>query len=293
MKRHCVVVGDVMMDVSAVIDADIAYASDTPASISLVPGGAAANTASWMALNGHDVTLVGCVGADPFGRALKPLLRDAGVRLALREGRLATGACIVLVDRHRERTMLPDHGANGELTLADVDPHLTADSHLHMSGYTLLNPQTQEVALEACALARARGATISLDPASAAPLAQQRDLVRDLLPRIDLLLANEDEARVLSGQATAEAALRELRNRTPVVVIKLGGDGVLAADSVATLQLPARPVYCTDTTGAGDAFAAGFLPAWLEGAGLQASLDRGQEVASRCVSRVGASPLHP
>lgn len=282
-----------MMDVSAVIDGDIAYASDTPATISLVPGGAAANTASWMAVEGHEVTLVACVGSDPFGQTLRQRLAEAGVRLAVREGSRATGACIVIVDRDRERTMLPDPGANAELTLADIDPHLTGDAHLHLSGYTLLHQATQEAALSACATARLRGATISLDPASAAPLARHRDLVLDLLPRIDVLLANEDEALVLSGRDSPEAALDELRRQTAVVVIKRGSRGVLAADGFDTVHLPAPHVHCVDTTGAGDAFAAGFLPAWLAGVGLRDSLEAGQRTATRCVSRVGASPLHP
>ncbi len=281
------------MDVSAVIDTDIVYASDTPASISLVPGGAAANTASWMAVEGHEVTLVACIGSDPFGQALRRQLQEAGVRLAVREGSQATGTCIVIVDRDRERTMLPDPGANSELTLADILPHLTSDTHLHMSGYTLLNPVTQATAIKACVEARSRGATVSLDPASAHPLARQRALVQDLLPGIDVLLSNEDEALVLSGQATAEAALEELRRCAPVVIIKRGAHGVIAADAHDTVHVPALVVPCADTTGAGDAFAAGFLPAWLDGAGLRSSLESGQRTASRCVSRVGASPLHP
>lgn len=291
--RTCVVVGDVMMDVSAVIDSDIAYASDTPATISLVPGGAAANTASWMAVEGHEVTLVACVGPDSFGQTLRQALGDAGVRLAVREGSLATGTCIVIVDRNRERTMLPDAGANSELTLADIDPHLTEDAHLHLSGYTLLNPHTREAALTACALARQRGTTISLDPASAGPLARHPIVVRDLLAGVDVLLANESEALVLSGQDSAEAALEELRRSTAVVVIKRGSRGVLAAHGYDTVHVPAPRVHCADTTGAGDAFAAGFLPAWLAGVGLQDALQAGQRTASRCVSRVGASPLHP
>lgn len=282
-----------MMDVSAVLDADIAYASDTPATISLVPGGAAANTASWMAVEGQEVTLVACVGADAFGRTLTQKMTDAGVRLAVREGNLTTGTCVVIVDRDRERTMLPDPGANGELTLADIDPHLTETAHMHLSGYTLLNPQTQAAALAACDRARDRGATVSLDPASAGPLARNRTLVFDLLPRIDILLANEEEARVLSGQDSPEGALAELRQHTALVVIKRGARGVLAADGHESVHLPAPLVPCADTTGAGDAFAAGFLPAWLGGAGLRASLEAGQRTASRCVSRVGASPLTP
>lgn len=292
-RRHCVVVGDVMMDVSAVLESDIAYASDTPASITVLPGGGACSTAAWMATLGHAVTLVGCVGADANGRYLRDRLTSAGVDVHLRVGERATGACVVLVDRHRERTMFPDSGANAELTASDIVAHLSPDAHLHLSGYTLMNPQTRQAALEACERAREIGTTLSIDPASAGPMREHLALFRELLPRLDLIIANQDEAAVLAGTDDPDRALEQLRSLVPCAVVKVGRHGVIAADREVTLRQPAPTVDVRDTTGAGDAFTAGFLPAWLADAPLAEAVARGQEVAGRCVGRVGTSPLDP
>ena len=291
MSPRCIVVGDVMMDVTAVIDSDIAYASDTPARITLQPGGVAANTSAWMALDGKPVTVVGCVGTDPFGRSIRQQLSDLGVDVRLQESPLPTGTCVVIVDRRRERTMFPDSGANAGLVAADLDDLIVPGAHVHLSGYTLLNPATRHVGLEVLARAEAAGATRSLDPASAAPMRANLDLFRALLPRVDLLLANEDEAAVLSGHDDPHLALAALADLVPTVVVKVGARGALAQDGSATVAAPALRHDVVDTTGAGDAFTAGFLPAWLAGATLAGAVEEGQRLAGTAVGRVGASPL--
>jgi sugar/nucleoside kinase (ribokinase family) len=291
VSPRCIVVGDVMMDVTAVIDSDIAYASDTPARITLQPGGVAANTSAWMALDGKPVTVVGCVGADPFGRSIRQQLADLGVDVRLQESPLPTGTCVVIVDRRRERTMFPDSGANAALVAADLGDLIEPGVHVHLSGYTLLNPATRHVGLEVLARAEAAGATRSLDPASAAPLRANLDLFHALLPRVDLLLANEDEAAVLSGHDDPHLAMDVLADRVPTVVVKVGARGALARDGSGTISAPALRHDVVDTTGAGDAFTAGFLPAWLAGASLAAAVEQGQRLAGTAVGRVGASPL--
>ena len=289
---RCILVGDVMMDVTAIIDTDIAYASDTPAHISLQPGGVAANTAAWMAVDGHPVTLIGCVGDDPFGHAIRDDLARLGVDVHLQQSAiLPTGTCVVVVDRRRERTMFPDSGANGALSLDVARELITADSHVHVSGYTILNPATRSVGLEVLRMAVAVGATRSLDPASAAPLRAQLPLFLDLLPLVHVLLANEDEAAVLSGREDPHDAMDALADLVPVVVVKIGARGVLARDALSTVAAPAHHQDVVDTTGAGDAFTAGFLPAWLAGSPLAACVEEGQRLAMAAVGRVGASPL--
>lgn len=279
-----------MMDVTAVIDSDIAYASDTPAHVSVAPGGAAGNTAAWMASLGGTVTLVGCVGPDAHGREIAQRLQALGVDSRLRVGSGATGACVVLVDRQRERTMFPDTGANAELRATDIVAALDPHAHLHLSGYTLMNAATRDAVLTACGRAREIGATVSLDPASTDPLRRHLTLVRSVLEQVDLVIANQDEAAVLTGEPDAEVALQALRASVPCAVIKLGSLGVLAGDARGTTRRPAPAVTVQDTTGAGDAFTAGFLPAWLAGSGLAAAVDLGQSAAGMCVSRVGAGP---
>lgn len=281
-----------MMDVTAIIDSDIAYASDTPAEVTLQPGGVAANTAAWMASEGHAVTVVGCVGDDPFGRDIARELAALGadVRLQTTSAR-GTGTCIVIVDRRRERTMFPDSGANAELDAEVACEAVTPGCHVHLSGYSLFNAATRDAALAILAAARAVGATCSLDAASAAPLRAHRDLVTELLPAFDLLLANADEASVLSGLEDPHDAAAALAGIVPTAVVKTGSRGVIAHDRAGFLVQPAPVTELVDTTGAGDAFTAGFLPVWLAHEPLAVALTAGQRLAAVAVGRVGASPL--
>lgn len=291
MSGRCIIVGDVMMDVTAVIDSDIAYASDTPARVSLQPGGVAANTAAWMATSGAPVTIVGCVGDDPFGRSIRRQLSELGVDVHLQESPLPTGTCVVIVDRRRERTMFPDSGANADLVAEALDALVDRDAHVHLSGYTLINPATRAVGLAVLERAERAGATRSLDPASAAPIRANLELFRSLLPRFDLLLANEAEADALTGMQDPDLALAELADVVPCAVVKVGSRGVMARDRGTMVSAPALPRDVVDTTGAGDAFTGGFLPAWRAGRPLAEAIDAGQRLAGAAIGRVGASPL--
>jgi ribokinase len=251
----------------------------------------AANTAAWMATAGHAVTIVGCVGDDPFGRDIRQQLAALGVDVHLQESPQPTGTCVVIVDRRRERTMFPDSGANADLAAGTATALIEAGTHVHLSGYTLLNRATRDVALAALDRAVEVGATRSLDPASAAPLRANLPFFLDLLPRFDLVLANEDEAAVLAGLEDPHAALEVLADQVATVVVKVGARGVLARDPGGTVAVAALRHDVVDTTGAGDAFTAGFLPVWLAGAPLAEAIEEGQRLAGSAVGRVGASPL--
>ncbi len=287
MSGRIVVVGDVMRDVVATLDGPIAHASDTAARIAERGGGAGANVAAWLARAGAQATLIGRVGDDPAGAAATEELRAAGVdaRLAV-DPALATGTCVVLVEPGGERTMLPDPGANAAL---DAAP-LPADAvHLHVAGYALLRPGSRPAALALLAAARAAGIGISVDPSSAAPVARAGPAAfLAWVAGVDLLLPNRDEAAVLTGLADPEAAARALTAAAREVVIKLGGDGALWTDGSRMERAAALPVPEADTTGAGDAFAAGRLAARAHGADPQAQLRAGCALAARAVARAGA-----
>src|SRR4051812_37426077 len=157
-----------MCDVVAVHDGPLAAGSDTPARISLRPGGAGANVAAWLARSGTGVALCGRVGDDAAaGLALRDL--DSVDVHVTRDPGCATGMCVVLVARGGERTMLPDPGANDALTAEEL-PRFDGDV-LHVSGYALLRPGSRAAAVAAIDRARDAGMKISVDPASAAPLA--------------------------------------------------------------------------------------------------------------------------
>ena len=261
-----VVVGDVGVDVVARHAAALAPGRDTAAEVRLVGGGAAANVAA--ALGGR-ARLVGRVGED----ALAPIaLAGLDDRWVQRDAARPTGTCVVLVGPDGERTMLPDPGANA--ALGEVP--LEGARVLYVSGYTLLREATRAVARDALARARAAGIRIAVDPASAAPLAAAPAFL-DWIAPVDLLLPNEAEAAVL-GPRMYEAA-RE-------VVVKRGAAGATWSDGTHRAGTPAVPASVRDTTGAGDAFAAGFLSAWEEGP--EAALRAGAALAAGAVARTGA-----
>jgi sugar/nucleoside kinase (ribokinase family) len=236
---------------------------------------------------GVEVVLAGCVGSDVAGAALEAELRTAGVRTALRsvEGG-ATGTIVSLVEPGGQRSMLADRGANLALRRSDLPPP-PSGGHLHLSGYTLFGPR--DAALSVLAAAAAAGCTISIDPASTAPLAANGvDRWLADTAAATLLLPNADEARLLTGCADVADAARALALRHPAVAVSLGAEGALWAAEGELRHRPAHPATVVDTTGAGDAFAAGLLAAWLAGAQPEAALDAGLALAASVVGRPGA-----
>ena len=171
--------------------------------------------------------------------------------------------------------MLPDPGANDALTAEEL-PELNGGV-LHVSGYTLMRAGSRAAAVAAIERAREAGMRISVDPASAAPLAND-PVFLDRIKPIDLLFPNRDEAEVLGPQIDV-----------PELVITQGAEGAVWTDGIETVSERAIPLDdVIDTTGAGDAFAAGFLSAW-PGA-PQAALAAGARLAARAVTQRGGRP---
>lgn len=296
------VVGDLMVDVVVHHDGPVATGSDTPASVRFHGGGSAANTAAWAGSLGCRTRLLAAVGDDAAGRDARDELARLGVELV---GPVVadavTGTCVVLVGADRERTMFPDRGANGALGPAAVaaafggDENDTADAAadgsaaqgpaaVHVSGYALLGDGSREAGRAALAAARAAGVPVSVDAASAAPL-RAVGSARFLawVDGIDLLFANDDEVAALGGEDAVLGAVG-------AVVVKHGAAGATWTDGTERTTVPAVAVDAVDSTGAGDAFAAGYLDARHRGLDVAACLARGAEVAARAVTRVGARP---
>jgi sugar/nucleoside kinase (ribokinase family) len=286
-----VVVGDVATDVVVVLAGEPAPGSDRPASIRSRGGGAGANVAFHLAGLGVPVVLAGCVGDDAAAAGLRSELAGAGVRLTLRTVAGApTGTVVSLVEPGGQRSMLADRGANLALEAADVPPP-PPGGHLHLSGYTLLDPGPRAAGLAALAAAAAAGCTVSVDPASSGPL-RRYGVDRWLADTAaaTLLLPNADEARLLTGIADVTDAAAALARRHSVVAVSLGADGGLWASGDVLVHRPAHPTDVVDTTGAGDAFAAGLLAAWLSSPQVDPGdvLDAGLARAAEVVRRPGA-----
>jgi ribokinase len=290
--NRVIVVGDLMADVVAWASAPVAHASDTPARITHHPGGGGANVAARLAEAGLPVLLVARVGEDSAGTAAVEELRRAGVELEVAIDPLrATGTVVVIVEPGGERTMLPDRGANSALAPSDLPIDEFAEgSHLHLSGYVLLDPDSRPAGLVALEHARRAGMSISVDPASAAPLQEAGPRAfLEWARHAGLLLPNAEEAAVLTGARDPEAAAWALARDGREVVITLGAGGALWSDGEHVERAPASPAPATvDTTGAGDAFTAGWLASRLRGAEPTEALAAANFAAAQALGDAGA-----
>jgi sugar/nucleoside kinase (ribokinase family) len=208
-----------------------------------------------------------------------------------------TGTCVVMVTHTGDHTMLSDPGANAALSPEDLPTDLfTPATHLHVSGYTLLNEGSRQAGLAALSHAQRAGMTVSVDGASSAPL--ERTGAEPFLQLTSgpttLLFVNADQGKVLTGRDDPVQAARVLNAWYPHVVMKLGPDGALyyANGRPEPVRVPGPPVErIIDGTGAGDAFCAGFLPAWLDKKPPGEALVSGCRLAARALGLVGARPL--
>ncbi len=288
--------GDLMVDVVARLFGPLAEGSDSPGVIAYVGGGSAANTAAWLTRVGVSSTFVGAIGDDAAGQAQIESLHQLGVDVRFRVDRTRpTGTCLVLVAPTGERTMVPDPGANLALMEHDVPTdEFRPGDHLHVSGYALLR-DARDAALHAMTTAVGSGLTVSVGAASAAPLATLgASAFLEMLPDGSLLFANEKEAGVLTGSSGGSAAdlARKLAGAGRQVVVTAGSGDAAWSDGDATAAMAAEPLDRPelDTTGAGDAFAAGFLAARARDAAPAVCLRDGHALAAAACRTTGGRP---
>lgn len=287
------VLGEIMVDVIVRAEREPVPGSDAPARVSDEDGGSAANLAAWLSALSMPVELIARVGDDDLGRGARDRLADAGVHLSVTvDPSLPTGRCVVIVTPDGERTMLPDPGANAALGHVDIDfASWAAGDHLHVSGYSMLREGSRPAALAALVQARDRGLTVSVDASSEAPLlAVGPQAFLDWLAGGDVVFANAAEARALTGCSQPEEAVDTLARRGLIAVVKAGRDGAFAGHATQRWRVPAAPAEATDTTGAGDAFAAGFLASWTRDAHIESALGLATRMAARAVTQPGGRP---
>ncbi len=258
-------IGDLILDVVVVPTEPLVPDADTPATISFTAGGQAANVAAWAASLGARARLICARGSGDFGgdTAAKELARHGvDIRGPILSGR--GGVVVSIADTDGRRTMLSDRGAARQLTTADLDPAWVSEFDvLHVSGYSLLHEPMAGATIQAAKHAR----RVTVDLASAHDIeltgpAAFTERLRALNPA--LAFATEAE----------RAAVPEFDTEW---VVKLGARGARFPEG----EYAAAPATVVDTTGAGDALAAGYLIS-----GPQLAL----EAAARCVSQIGAMP---
>lgn len=291
MKR-LLCIGDVMLDVVAIIRDKINYGSDTPSKISTHGGGAAGNVAAWAKLSGAPTHIVARVGDDFAGVAVLSEFDSQGIthdRSIIPD--VSTGVVVVLVDPTGERTMFPETGANSGLKLDEL-PNLKDFSVVYLSGYALLDPISRPGVLEMISRINEAAIPIFFDPATVGGMSEVNiDEVRSWLPLMSGLFMNEEEATFLTGQTDVAKALDSLLISSPLALIKRGSNGAVAqVRNGESISVPALSTTVIDTTGAGDSFAGGFIANWLQGGSLHESLIAGSQTAAKCVSLIGARP---
>ena len=262
-----------------------------------VSGGSAANTAAGVASLGGAAAFVGKVADDELGRIFSHDLRASGVAYSTAPvaSEVGTARCLILVTPDAERTMNTFLGVAAELGAGDVDEALVASARIaYLEGY-LIGLEAAEAALErTVALARAAGTAVALTLSDPLWVRLNRDAFSRLLPGVDVLLANEEEALEITGAADLESALAKLAGTCPVVAVTRGARGVVATDGRDTAAVAAEAVdHVVDTTGAGDLFAAGFLFGRARDLPLEACCRLGTLAAAEVISHVGARPQTP
>jgi sugar/nucleoside kinase (ribokinase family) len=279
-------IGDLVEDVVVWLRADPVRGTDTAARIFRRRGGSAANVAALAAAAGGKARFIGQVGSDPVGARLVSDLDRIGVDARVScSGR--TGTIVVLVDAEGERTMLTDRGASTQLAIAPADA-LEGVQVLHVPAYSLTVDPLANAAHRLIGEAVERGIAVTVDASSTSELREFGppeflDLIAQIKPAV--LFCNRAESKVLG---------LDLRNPAPGArrtIVKAGARPTLVIDADGTAtSIPVPPVdKIVDTTGAGDAFAAGFLLAMLAGQDAETSVHAAHLLASRVLRVPGAS----
>ena len=258
--------GDLLLDVIVRLEQPLAEGADANAVTRLGPGGQAANVAAWVAELGGSARFVGKLADDEAGLAARRGLERYGVdvRGPVVDGR--TGTVVSLVAEDGSRTMASDRGVSPELAVEELDPAwLEGCELLHLPGYSLLRSPIDGAALRAAAAAP----RLSVDLSSWSAIRdfgpeRFRERLEELRPEV--VFANEDEERILGGPL-----------ESCMWILKLGPRGARFGER----ELAALPAEAIDTTGAGDALAAGYLVG-----GPELAL----EAAARCVAKLGSMP---
>lgn len=297
-------IGDLALDivVRARSTAGVEEGTDVPGSIRFRAGGSAANTCRAFAGLGGTAAFVGAVGGDLLARRLVAATRSAGVTVHTVTRSGSTARVLVLLGPNGQRSFVTDRGVADAVRPADLKAAwLQRIDALHLPAYSLLTPPLSEAAANAAEAAHASGALVSVDLASRRPLltagvSRARQRIASVNP--DIIFGNQGEAAAIAGRQP----LRRVVDLAPIVVIKEGVAGcrvLWRADSateILEIEVATKPVATTDTTGAGDAFDAGYLH-WLVANGHRpggprqaAALRRAALAGHRAAARLLTSP---
>lgn len=310
---HVVGLGNALVDVVAAVDPKvIARHGLTPGGMHLVDaesahalfeevgpgvrqsGGSVANSIAHLSGTGVQGTYLGKVAADDLGRSFLDEMKELGIAAPVAQAapdEAGTGRCVVLVTPDGERTMSTHLGAATTLRPSDLSGALPdAFDILFVEGYLWDAPQGAAVIEDAAQKARAAGARIALTPSDAGCVERNEDVMQTFIARhVDILVGNQAEIGRLAGADDPGEIADWAAIRVPVAAITLHESGSLVADASGQYRIPAAPVSkVVDTTGAGDAYASGFLGALAHDQHVAEAGRRGADMAATVLGHYGA-----
>ncbi|MBO0715493.1 MAG: adenosine kinase [Acidimicrobiales bacterium] len=259
-------------------------------------GGSAANTALGVAMLGASAGYIGRVADDELGHFFLDDMRAAGVvyEPAVDRTDPASGLCVSLVTPDGERTMGTYLGQAAELQPSDIDPDLVGRARwLYLEGYLWDVPGIPDALRKAAEDVRSRGGHVALTVSDPFAVERHGESFRSLLgDPVDLVFANEEEARLLFGVSSLAEVTASVQDLGVTGALTRGAAGSVVVTADAVVDVPARPVAAVvDTTGAGDLYAAGFLFGQAKGMGAERCAELGGLAAAEIISHLGARPL--
>ncbi|PWC30126.1 adenosine kinase [Teichococcus aestuarii] len=257
-------------------------------------GGSAGNTCAVAAALGARVGFLGKVADDALGRVFAHDIRAAGVAFptAPLQGGDPTARCLILVTPDGQRTMNTYLGACVSFGEADVDAAMVASAAVtYLEGYLFDPPAAQAAFRRAAALAHAAGRQVAISLSDPFCVGRHREAFRAFVARqADIVFANEAEIMSLYETESLEAAIEAVRRDAGLAAITRSEKGSIIVAGEATHEIAAEPTTVVDTTGAGDAYAAGFLAALTQGHALPECGRWGSVAAAECIGHFGARP---
>ena len=261
-----------------------------------VSGGSAANTSAGIAALGGSAAFVGRVSNDQLGRVFAHDIRAAGVdfRTPPAEGGPPTGQCLIIVSPDAQRTMSTYLGSCQEVDEADVDADMVRAAQVtYFEGYLWDPPAPIRAIRKAKAIAHDAGRKVALTLSDVFCVEGHRaeflDMMRAKL--VDIVFANENEAKSLFETDSVEKAIEGLSALVPLAVVTRSEKGAIVVNGAARAEVPVTPAArVLDTTGAGDLFAAGFLTGYTQGRDLKDSAVMGTIAAAEVIEHYGARP---
>ena len=259
--------------------------AELPHSLSI--GGSANNTIRAMARLGSEVGFIGKVGHDNTGDRFEQALHNLGIEGKIFRGDKPSGKCISLVSPDGERTMLTHLGAAAEMHAEDISASLFEGFDcLYIEGYLVQEHSLIETAIRT---AKECGLQVAIDLASFNVVEENLEFLRGIVAKyIDIVFANEDEARVFSGEAEPINALQYISEMCDLAVVKIGTKGALIKHKGEVIHIGIMAAAKrVDTTGAGDFYAAGFMYGLCEGLSLRQCGTIGAITAGKVIEVVG------